>query len=342
MNPLSLPWLELAIALCAIGALWVSQLRDPDRAYQFTIAFTGLALVCTVLAWLGFYLQAPSGSRSDLSPQFALLGRPIFELDELGAPLVPAIALIHFLTAMATSRNRMRRFSGSLSLASESLLIALFSCSEPWLIIGLLAATTVPPFIELTSRGRSTRVFVIHMALFIGLLVIGWTAVEAGGIDSPPSAWATIPLLLAVLIRCGTVPAHCWVTDWFEHATFGIAILFVAPLGGVYTAVRLVLPIAPEWVLHSIALLSLATAVYAAGMATIQREVRRFYAQIFISLASLVLVGLELNTVMSLTGSFCLWFSVILSLTGFGLTGSRSQVSMVSTNTPLPSRHVSC
>src|SRR5262249_46670210 len=41
---------------------------------------------------------------------------------------------------------------------------------------------------------------------------------------------------------------------------------------------------------------------------------------LFLSHASLVLVGIELDTVVSLTGSLCLWFSVILSLAGFGLT----------------------
>ena len=77
-----------------------------------------------------------------------------------------------------------------------------------------------------------------------------------------------LPLLVAILVRCGTVPAHCWVTDWFEHASLGIALLFVVPLHGVYAAVRLVLPIGPDWVLQSIGLLSLVTAVYAAGMAS--------------------------------------------------------------------------
>ena len=55
-------------------------------------------------------------------------------------------------------------------------------------------------------------------------------------------------------------------------------------------------------------------------MATIQRETRRFFAHLFLSHASLVLVGLELHTELSLTASLCLWFSVILSLGGFGLT----------------------
>jgi NADH-quinone oxidoreductase subunit M len=196
----------------------------------------------------------------------------------------------------------------------------MFACQEPWTLIGLMAVSAVPPYIELASRGRPTRVYVIHMSAFVGLLVLGWAAVDLRARSGAPAGWAIVPLVLAVMVRSGTVPAHCWVTDWFEHATFGIAILFVAPLSGVYAALRLVWPIAPEWALHGLAIASLITAVYAAGMAVIQYEVRRFYAYLFISHASLVLVGLELDTVMSLTGSLCLWFSVILSLSGFGLT----------------------
>jgi NADH-quinone oxidoreductase subunit M len=88
----------------------------------------------------------------------------------------------------------------------------------------------------------------------------------------------------------------------------------------VYAAIRLVLPIGQDWVLRSIGLVSLITAVYAAGMSTIQRETRRFFAHLFLSLTSLVLVGLELQTELSLTGSLCVWYAVIVSLGGFGLT----------------------
>ena len=68
------------------------------------------------------------------------------------------------------------------------------------------------------------------------------------------------------------MPAHCWVTDWFENASFGNALLFITPLSGVYAAIRLILPVGPDWFLQFIGLTSLATAVYAAGMATVQRE----------------------------------------------------------------------
>jgi NADH-quinone oxidoreductase subunit M len=161
------------------------------------------------------------------------------------------------------------------------------------------------------------------MGVFVGLMVLGWTFVgPAGGegATAGPPGWAVAALLAAVLIRCGTIPAHCWLTDWFEHASFGNALLFVAPLTGVYAAVRLVLPVAPDWALQGLGLVSLATAVYAAGMAAVQQEARRFFAYLFLSHASLVLVGLELYTPISLTGALALWLSVALSLGGFGLT----------------------
>jgi len=121
-------------------------------------------------------------------------------------------------------------------------------------------------------------------------------------------------------VRSGTVPVHLWVADLFEHGSFGTALLFVTPIAGVYAALRLVLPVAPDWVLTGIGAFSLVTAVYAAGMASVQREARRFFAYLFLSHASLVLVGLELHTVISLTGALCLWVSVVLSLGGLGLT----------------------
>lgn len=319
MRLLLYPWLETAIVLTLVGALLVRRVREPVAAARWGMTLTGVAFLCTLLAWLGFQLGLTSVSGSPLSPQTWAFGHQVFALDGLSAPLVPAVALIHFLTALATARTRMRQFSFSWSLASESIRLAMFSCKASWLLIALLVICTFPPYFELRNRRRPTGVYAAHMLLFSALLVFGWAAAGMRVGQTTPSAWATVPLLLAILVRCGTVPAHCWVTDWFEHASFGNAILFVAPLAGVYAAVRLVLPIAPEWVLHGIGIASLITAVYAAGMALIQNDTRRFFACLFVSHASLVLVGLELSTALSLTASLSLWFSAILSLAGFGL-----------------------
>ena len=41
MNPLQLPWLELAIGVALFGSALISRLRQPVRAYRWGVAFTG-------------------------------------------------------------------------------------------------------------------------------------------------------------------------------------------------------------------------------------------------------------------------------------------------------------
>ncbi len=319
MNPFSPPWLELAVLVPLLGAACVGWMRQPLVAFRWGLAFTGTSLACALVACLGYF-----AGHGAAAPGWGLLppahGRPALALDELSAPLLPVVALLHFLTALATARTKMRRFSFAWSLASESIRLAVFGCREPWLLVGFLIVGTVPPLVELVNRGRSVRVYALHMGLFVVLLPLGWAFVDTDGGHQDQTAWASLPLLAAVLIRSGAFPLHCWLTDWFENASFGNALLFVTPLTGVYAAVRLVLPVAPDWVLQGLGLFSLFTAVYAAGMALVQTEGRRFFAYLFLSHSSVVLVGLEMHTSISLTGALCLWFSVVLSLGGFGLT----------------------
>jgi NADH-quinone oxidoreductase subunit M len=160
------------------------------------------------------------------------------------------------------------------------------------------------------------------MGLFIVMLFVGcyFVAQEGGHRQQVHTPWAIVPLLLAVFIRSGIAPFHCWMTDLFEHATFGTALLFVTPMAGAYAAVRLLLPIAPDWVLRSLGLISLFTAVYASGMALVQREARRYFCYLFLSHSALVLVGLEIVTPISLTGALCVWLSIAVAIGGFGLT----------------------
>jgi NADH-quinone oxidoreductase subunit M len=151
-------------------------------------------------------------------------------------------------------------------------------------------------------------------------MVVGCVCVDKGDGTQIHSLKAIIPLLGAVLIRSGIAPFHCWMTDLFEHATFGTSLLFVTPTAGAYAAVRLVLPIAPDWVLRSMGIISLVTAVYAAAISLVQRDARRFFCYSFLSHSALVLVGLEMVTPIGLTGALCVWLSAGVALGGFGLT----------------------
>ena len=80
-------------------------MQHPGRVYGWSVAFIGASFGCTVLAWLAFYLGVPADSLALRSFQPLLFGRQIFVLDELNAPLVPTVALLHLLVAMSTSRT---------------------------------------------------------------------------------------------------------------------------------------------------------------------------------------------------------------------------------------------
>lgn len=293
------PWLELAVLVPLLGAPVVWRAGDPRAAARRCLAFSGVGLGCAAAACAGFALGVPAPPGP-------------FALDAISAPLVPFVALLHALTALATARTKQVRFSFAGLLIGQAVRVATFACAAPEPLAALLILGTLPPYFDLRARGQSARVYALHMGLFAVLLVAG---VQAEGTP------AAVLLLLAVLVRGGTFPAHLWVTDLFERASFGGALLAVAPVAAMYAALRLVLPLAPpEWVLQSIGLASLLTAVYTAGMALVQTDARRFFAFLFLSHSALVLVGMELHTELSLTGALALWASAMLSLSGFGLT----------------------
>jgi NADH-quinone oxidoreductase subunit M len=321
VTELHLPWLELAILMPLVGIAWQARTRDPEEAQRRSLIFSALALACAVGAWLDFDWVGGAMDHDRWSIAQRLFGFEPFVIDRISAPLLPTAALIYFVTALATLRTKVRRFSFGWTLAAETILLATISSRDPWCIITLLCAGVVPPLAELRARGKPLRVFAMHMALFIVLLVAGGAlAYRNHAAVAHPSSAAVALLLAAVLIRSGAIPFHCWTTDLFEHAAFGTALLFVTPMVGVYAAVRLVLPIAGDAALRGMALISVLTAVYASGMALVQREARRFFCYLFLSHASLLLVGFELATPVGMTGALSLWLSVALALTGFGLT----------------------
>ncbi len=320
MTELHFNWLEPAILAPLAGAFVVWRVRDAELALKRSLWISGLTLALTLAAWIDFATLQSFEARGPWDVPSLTADGNVAVIDALSAPLLPLASLLYFLTMLATSRTKVRRYPYTLTLVSESLLLAMLSCRQPWWVIVLLAAQSVPVFLELRAKGRSTNVLALHTLLFVGLLVGGWALFDFQAPGSLRSLCGVAMLIAGVLVRSGVVPVHCWITDLFEKAAFGSALLYVVPMAGAYAAVRVVLPIAPDWALRSIALMSLVTAVYAAGMALVQTEARRFFCYLFLSNSSLVLVGLQVATPVGLTGGLCVWLSVGVSLAGFGLT----------------------
>ncbi|MFM7158982.1 MAG: proton-conducting transporter membrane subunit [Planctomycetaceae bacterium] len=298
------------------GAAFCLWIRDPDRARMAAVYSSAACLASSLAAW-GFFAMA--------SPETSIPGSPGWpgawiSLDQLSAPLLPLAALLWVFTSLVTPRSKLNRFSFPHALILESLTIATLACREPWGVVLLLVAGTLIPWSELRYRKQPSRLYGLHMGLFSLLLVLGQLIEDYEGQARFTRWWAALPLLAAVLIRCGVVPFHLWIGRLFEGASFGLSILFVTPMLGAYACVRLVLPIAPDWMLRGLALVSVGTALYCGGLAVVQREGRRLFSCMFLSHSALVLVGLEMVTELGLTGALCLWLSAGLSLGSFALT----------------------
>lgn len=313
------PWLELSILTPLLGAILCGFVRPQRVAYRLATLVSCLTMLCAIGEWIDFETLGTFTAHDHWDIFRYLFSRDIFVVDELSAPLLPLTGLLYFLAIVSTPLSKASRFPFTLTLISESTCLATLSCTNIGLIIALLALSMIPPWLELHSRKQSTRIFSLHMGLYIGLLLTGWLLIELAPDSERISLSATGVLLMASLLRAGVIPVHPWLTDLFEKASFGTALLFVTPMTGAYAVMRLVLPVAPTWAMQSIAILSLVTAVYAAGMALVQVDMRRFFCYLFLSQSSLVLAGLEISNVIGMTGALCVWLSVGLSLGGFGL-----------------------
>jgi len=325
MPELHFPWLETAILVPLIGSLVVRFPKDREKALQISVGFALVTLMAAIGEWFDFVRLGQFEAHDHWDLVAAFMHQNVLVVDELSAPLFPLAALLYLLTIYSTLKTKLSRFSMSGTLLSEAILLATFSCRSGWLLIALLALGVVPVYYELSVRRKeSTRVFLIHMATFIGCMTIGYALLPSGAdvtLDHPglKTLIAGGLLTFGALIRSGIAPVHCWMTDLFDRATFGTAMLTVAPMPGAYAVMRLVLPIAPIWAMQMIAVVSLVTAVYAASMAVVETDSRRLYCYLFLSHSSLVLAGLELVTTIGLTGALCLWISIGLSLGGLGL-----------------------
>ncbi|MGE0756863.1 MAG: oxidoreductase, partial [Pirellulaceae bacterium] len=85
MTELHLPWLELAVVLPLAGALFVSRLRDAQRAQWYSVVFAGLTLLATVGEWLDFATLGVFQAHDEWDLLAGLVG-PLLVVDELSAP----------------------------------------------------------------------------------------------------------------------------------------------------------------------------------------------------------------------------------------------------------------
>ena len=193
MPELHLPWLELTILTPLLGSVVVGFLKNGELARKTCLTLCTLTLIFATGEWFDFGTLHTFEAHDHWDVMESVLGSDVLVVDELSAPLLPLVALLFLMTVLSTLRTKVNRFSFGWTLASEAILLATFCCRDPWSIVILLVVATVPPWIELRSRGRCTRVYLVHMGLFAVLLIAGQTllSIEAAGRSADDDRWCT-------------------------------------------------------------------------------------------------------------------------------------------------------
>ncbi len=83
MSELHLPWLEAAVLIPLVGAIWVSRLRNHNAMRIQSAVFSGITFLCTVGAWQDFDWLHASQADDRWHLLAGLVGREVFVIDQL-------------------------------------------------------------------------------------------------------------------------------------------------------------------------------------------------------------------------------------------------------------------
>lgn len=269
-----------------------------------------------------------AGDGKPLAAGHALGGGRLVFVDGLSATLLPYVALVATAVLLVAPRRALDGRSVRRALLGLAATLAIFVTSHPvvlvvlWIVTALHTweATRVTP-----GGGPAARVFALYMGTALVLIALGTAMLvvdppweRSSGLVGTCGGWL---VALAVMIRKGIFPFHSWYPAIFSGAPMSTALLATMPQVAAYTAVRLLVGHA-DGVAHeldALVVFALATAVYGAALAVVQRDLRGFIGMLAMSQSALVLAGLSGTLPMELTGAFAIWISSGLAITGIGL-----------------------
>lgn len=303
MNPNTFYWFELTLLLPLTGACILFFIKSQALATRWCMGFILATLLIATFASFEFGVS-PTHVRHLLN---------IFDIDEISAPLLPIVMILHLLTMLGTAKSRISTLFCVRIQLSAFLTLSTLTCHHAQILVSLLLLGVLIPTWDLGSNGRPLRGYLFYMCLFALLMCAGLNLTHGMSSDI-----AIGLLMLGLMVRGGIFPFHGWQTTLIQQASFGGSMLFILPLLEVVAAIRLVFLGSPTWILNVASIACLVTAVYCSGLAIVQIEVRRFYAYLCLSQTSLVLFAVMLATPNSITAALCLWLSSILSLAGMG------------------------
>jgi NADH-quinone oxidoreductase subunit M len=328
--PHALPLLSALIVTPLVASMFARLEKDARRARRIGMAVSALALGLALLELALFDRHTPGFQLVETG--FDVPGLPVrFRLgvDGLSVLGIPLVALVTFgvLTVTPTASLTPRVVASVLTLSG--LTTGVLSAIDLGAFAVFFVLSIVPaalPFVSRTAERRSSvgvsRVFVAHQVLGACALVTALallasaTTVDGAPLDLAALAAVGVPshaqgpifllLLTAAFFRAGAFPLHAWLPLMITAGPVPVSVVLATAPVGVYTLARIALPLLPDAVPRYADLLTglaLASIVYGALLALVQRDLRRTITFILISQTGLVFLGIAAHNVQGLAGA---------------------------------------
>ena len=317
----------LLVLVPTVGALGVRAF--PRWARRTAVAVAASELLAACVAALASHAFEP---RTDVG---------LLALDSLAALLLPYVALLVLVTVLGAPRGWATASALAMVLVNEGLLVSTFLAADARLFGALWVATCVPVLLELGSARSAepstgaARVYTIYLGAGAVLLLAGLFVLGPGGggwrlarwsehrLDTRQLAFGMAALLAAVFVRKAAVPFHSWLPHVLAARPTGPVLMLVAPMVGALALARLGVPLLGRLMGPGTFLLgplALVTGVYAAGLALVQRDMRRTVAWLVMSQSAMVLLGLECPRGAGLAGGILTWLASGTALACWGIS----------------------
>ncbi|WP_017756586.1 NADH-quinone oxidoreductase subunit L [Calidifontibacillus oryziterrae] len=244
-----------------------------------------------------------------------------FEVNQLNALMLFIVSLVSFLVHMYSKGymhgdERFPIFYGYLGLFTFAMLSLVISPNLLqvyifWELVGLGSFLLIGfYFFKEEARAAAKKAFIVtrigDVGFFIGMILLFWQvgsfeydeifkAVEAGTISTGMITLTAILIFIGAVGKSGQFPLHTWLPDAMEGPTPVSALIHAATMvaAGVYLVASLFpLFAASETAMTTVAVVGGFTAIFAASIGLVQKDIKRVLAYSTVSQLGYMMLAL--------------------------------------------------
>ncbi|RZS79009.1 NADH dehydrogenase subunit M [Motilibacter rhizosphaerae] len=333
------PWLTLAAAVPAVGALGVSLVPRgrEELAKRLSLLVSLVVLAIVVGLGLDFDRHASGFQFTEMHDWIPALGASYsLGVDGIALVLLALTAVLAPVCLLASwhdvdlgeGRSRPQAFF-ALMLLVEALLVLVFSATDVFLFYVAFEFSLIPMYFIIGGFGGAQRSYaavkflvysllggLLMLAAVIGTYVAGpggkhgflRTTLEASHLDPTTQRWLFLGFMAAFAIKAPLWPLHTWLPDAAAEAPPGGAVMLVGVMDkiGTYGMIAYCLPLFPDasvWARPVVIALALIGIIYGALVAIGQADVIRLVAYTSISHFGFIALGIFAMTSQAQAGS---------------------------------------